>query len=361
MGEEQGQSRRQLLGSIVLYALAPGMLLSPNAEAARSEATIEQEKLLPVIVDIPCWVPSQVDGRYVTKPAGYEAYALGCQTVLVYLMNQADLIELSNEPNFIGGHSTAIPSYHYGKMAAYATVWIRNCFNGTKAPLVGSLLCGPAPPATSSVYQVDGNWWTYMGNFMSSMSEQFLSFYPFATYPLDLLAVNNLWRLSLHPYPRLGSIEGQQKSPGPGCVPPSDPSLRAVWIEKYGRVPLPKADPQNGTGDTTAAMALSSTMNYVSRVLTNYPSRKVWITEVGVSGNKLGRSAQASFCDGICSYVKSAQNGQVEGLTFWPHNDSDWGQIDDQQPWYRMAPVKADYSKYAAGNTTSQRFGLPGL
>jgi hypothetical protein len=275
-------------------------------------------KLLPIFGGVPAWVASRsANGHYVQTQADYDKYGYAASQALSYLGDYADFIELSNEPNTTiasNGSATEIPSNHYGGMAAYATFWIDACLGPNKHPLVGALATGQAAS------YLDGTWQNYLTNVRGATGFWLYMLYPTNQYPGKAAALHASWRISIHPYPHLGS----------GFQP---------------------ASPSNPSPDHTAEDASATVFEIVNAATALAEGRRIWITETGVSEWKIGAgttNGQARFVD-LVHFGVLWRQPQLEGCIWWPLNDAGPQVSDVNSAFHRMGVVWPDNNSYKPG------------
>ena len=122
-------------------------------------------------------------------------------------------------------------------------------------------------------------------------------------YPNQLAHADKLhaaWRLSIHPYPKLGGY-----SQG-----------------------LPPTHPNNQSGDPDGIAATNSVWNLINSYLNQFGTRKLWITEVGVSSKKITEQGQKDFFVDLANRVAAryaANDKRIEGWINWGFSDLDPG------------------------------------
>lgn len=284
-------------------------------------------KVLPVFSGIADYCTSKDPNHfYVTSEPDFTNYGVAAAQVLSRLGDCADFIELSNEPNqyrTVNPSSDEAPGPFYGVMAASVIYWIWRCHSVSKAALVGSMSIGSAD--RFSYLEQDGTtpywgpWFTHVKAYLSSWLSYLLQ-----SDQSTFNYLNAAYRVSFHSYPSLGS----------GSPRPSDPS--------------------NG-GNTTADGATARVFSLVDDVAAAADGRPLWISETGVSENKVGTgdfagtSGQTRFAR-ILDYGVQARQPQLEGCLWFPLNDADPLANDSTSGFYKFGVASSINVNKVAGN-----------
>lgn len=292
------------------------------------------------------WAGSVDGGRYSESTVGWDQLGKFVSTIVNKLNqnlnnfgdssytppNRCVAVQFYNEPNFTLGKwdgstwiphngATEVPASMYGGMAAYVTYWLYQCCGGLTpsgdlkiTPVFGDLALGGQANAGIWTEEMSPTLYYDQFSFMTNaMLGQLLQ------SNLQLAdKLRNAWRLSIHPYPK------QLQKPG-GVVP-------ADW----------PTNPTIALGDRTGIDAANTILDRYLQYQALDPARKIWITETGVSSNKVSEQGQKEFFQrlGLVVAERYANNDtRLEGFIIFGLTDLDPAVCDQTTPFFQFGVI----------------------